>query len=200
MADLGFSYRLVFYYPFTALTSLFFHIVANPSEESVREDIALMEIVIGFFGRLEYITSGEAAFTKTTEFVRQARNVVANASINHVFPQRSDSDPDYDLIADLPAECVAQGNSEPTMDGSPVSPATSNGAFLGIGTENPIPNLVPPGPVSVEAHCLTPKELATHLHGLDQHNPAVLFSLNHNRASNLRSEEILDDSWLEDFM
>lgn len=35
-----------------------------------------METVVGFFGRLEYVTSGEAAFTKTTEFVRQARKVI----------------------------------------------------------------------------------------------------------------------------
>lgn len=34
-----------------------------------------METVVGFFGRLEYITSGETAFTKTAEFVRQARRV-----------------------------------------------------------------------------------------------------------------------------
>uniref|UniRef100_A0A8H7NBZ8 Uncharacterized protein n=1 Tax=Bionectria ochroleuca TaxID=29856 RepID=A0A8H7NBZ8_BIOOC len=34
-----------------------------------------METVVGFFGRLEYVTSGEAAFTKTTEFVRQAPNI-----------------------------------------------------------------------------------------------------------------------------
>jgi hypothetical protein len=34
-----------------------------------------MEAVVGFFGRLEYITSGETAFTKTAEFVRQARRV-----------------------------------------------------------------------------------------------------------------------------
>jgi hypothetical protein len=67
--------RLVFYYPFTALTTIFVHIVSNPPSESTQSDIALMEAVVGFFGRLEYITSGETAFTKTAEFVRQARRV-----------------------------------------------------------------------------------------------------------------------------
>lgn len=67
--------RLVFYYPFTALTTIFVHIVSNPPSESTQSDIALMETVVGFFGRLEYITSGETAFTKTAEFVRQARRV-----------------------------------------------------------------------------------------------------------------------------
>ena len=38
-----------------------------------------MEVVVGFFGRLEFVTSGVAAFTKTGEFVRQARNVVDQA-------------------------------------------------------------------------------------------------------------------------
>ncbi|KAG7038536.1 fungal specific transcription factor domain-containing protein [Colletotrichum scovillei] len=67
---------LVFYYPFTALTTIFVHVVSNPHDSRNQSDIALMETVVGFFGRLEYVTSGEAAFTKTTEFVRQARRVV----------------------------------------------------------------------------------------------------------------------------
>ncbi|KAJ5633485.1 fungal-specific transcription factor domain-containing protein [Penicillium lividum] len=66
---------LVFYYPFTALTTIFVHIVSSPPSASTQSDIALMEAVVGFFGRLEYITSGETAFTKTAEFVRQARRV-----------------------------------------------------------------------------------------------------------------------------
>lgn len=66
---------LVFYYPMTALTTLFVHVVSGSSTDaaSTRNDMALMEVVVGFFGRLEYVTSGEAAFTKTAEFVRQAR-------------------------------------------------------------------------------------------------------------------------------
>ncbi|KAH7134298.1 fungal-specific transcription factor domain-containing protein [Dactylonectria macrodidyma] len=78
---------LVFYYPFTALTTIFVHVVSNPGDASTLNDIALMEVVIGFFGRLEYITSGETAFTKTSEFVRQARRI-AN---RHTDAARSDS-------------------------------------------------------------------------------------------------------------
>ncbi|KXH49698.1 hypothetical protein CNYM01_01552 [Colletotrichum nymphaeae SA-01] len=59
-----------------ALTTIFVHVVSNPHDCRNQSDIALMETVVGFFGRLEYVTSGEAAFTKTTEFVRQARRVV----------------------------------------------------------------------------------------------------------------------------
>jgi hypothetical protein len=32
-----------------------------------------METIVGLLGRLEYVTSGEAAFTNSREFVRQAR-------------------------------------------------------------------------------------------------------------------------------
>ncbi|EXF79115.1 hypothetical protein CFIO01_09512 [Colletotrichum fioriniae PJ7] len=59
-----------------ALTTIFVHVVSNPYDSCNQSDIALMETVVGFFGRLEYVTSGEAAFTKTTEFVRQARKVI----------------------------------------------------------------------------------------------------------------------------
>ncbi|KAH6867680.1 fungal-specific transcription factor domain-containing protein [Thelonectria olida] len=74
---------LVFYYPLTALTTIFIHVVSNPLNESTQNDIALMEVVIGFFGRLEYVSSGEAAFTKMTELVRQARSVTNNAARAH---------------------------------------------------------------------------------------------------------------------
>lgn len=56
------------------------HIVTNPNASTAQSDIALMEMVVGFFGRLEYITSGEAAFTKTTDFVRQAREITDSDS------------------------------------------------------------------------------------------------------------------------
>ncbi|KAJ4040755.1 hypothetical protein NW756_011138 [Fusarium oxysporum] len=71
---------LCFYYPFTALSTIFVNVVLEPSSETVNSDIALMEVVVGFFGRLEYITSGIAAFTKTREFVRQARAIIGQPS------------------------------------------------------------------------------------------------------------------------
>ncbi|KAJ6084236.1 fungal-specific transcription factor domain-containing protein [Penicillium sp. IBT 16267x] len=83
---------LVFYFPFTALTTIFVHIVSHPLSESTQSDIALMETVVGFFGRLEYITSGEAAFTKTAEFVRQARRVTDRHNARSCTSQRL-SDP-----------------------------------------------------------------------------------------------------------
>jgi hypothetical protein len=66
-------YRLAFYYPFTALTTIFIHVLSSPLDESTPRDIVLMETIVGLLGRLEYVTSGEAAFTNSREFVRQAR-------------------------------------------------------------------------------------------------------------------------------
>jgi hypothetical protein len=60
----------------TALIAVFSHVVCNPSSESASNDIALMEVVIGHLGRLEFITSGGTAFNKIGELVRLARRVV----------------------------------------------------------------------------------------------------------------------------
>lgn len=70
----------------TALVTVFMHVVSNPLEATASNDIALVEVVIGFFGRLEFVTSGVAAFTKTGEFVRQARSVVEEAKANTSSP------------------------------------------------------------------------------------------------------------------
>lgn len=69
--------RLVFYHPFSALIAIFVQTVSNPPNESTQTDLALMETAVGFFGRIEYMTSGEATFTKTTEFVRHARCIIS---------------------------------------------------------------------------------------------------------------------------
>ena len=45
-----------------------------------------MEVVVGFFGRLEFLTSGVTAFTKTGEIVRQARIAVDHAWQNRNSP------------------------------------------------------------------------------------------------------------------
>jgi hypothetical protein len=69
----------------TALTTVFTYVVCNPLSDSAGNDIALMEVVIGHLGRLEFITSGCSAFNKFGELVRLARGVVQKA--------RQDADP-----------------------------------------------------------------------------------------------------------
>jgi hypothetical protein len=70
---------MLFYYPMTALLTVFEHVICDPCNNSAKNDIALMEVVVGFFGRLEYLTSGVAAFTKTAEVVKQARIAMEHA-------------------------------------------------------------------------------------------------------------------------
>ncbi|KAF5021355.1 hypothetical protein F66182_6600 [Fusarium sp. NRRL 66182] len=85
--------RLVFYYPLTSLITIFVHTVSNPPSELTDRDIALMEILVGVFGRLEYVTAGQTAFTKTTEFVRLARGVIATHRSNDAGSHRNNISP-----------------------------------------------------------------------------------------------------------
>ncbi|KAL2851931.1 hypothetical protein BJY01DRAFT_244865 [Aspergillus pseudoustus] len=96
--DLLAAQALVFYYPFTALTTIFIHVLSSPLEKSTPCDIILMETIVGFLGRLEYVTSGEAAFTNTREFVRQAR----------LFVDRHRNPRYHDTLADS----AARGNND----------------------------------------------------------------------------------------
>jgi hypothetical protein len=75
--------RLLFYYPFTALTIVFSHVIANPLLPTARNDIALMDVVTGLFGRLDFVSSGLMACSESGEFTRLARATVDRAISNH---------------------------------------------------------------------------------------------------------------------
>ena len=96
----------------TALITLFVHVIDHPTEPSSTHDLALMEVAVGFFGRLEYVTSGEAGFTQTTEFVRQARFVV-------------------DRFAQNPCHCGSKG-ADQALNLSPTRAAIVNERSKGI--------------------------------------------------------------------
>jgi hypothetical protein len=69
----------VFYYPFTALTYLFMRVVDEPLAASAHHDMALIDMVIGLFARLEFVSSGMMTVPKVGEFSRMARDVVTQA-------------------------------------------------------------------------------------------------------------------------
>ncbi|KAH7131835.1 fungal-specific transcription factor domain-containing protein [Dendryphion nanum] len=69
---------LLLYYPMTALTTLFLNAVYDSMDSCTSNDVALMDVAVGFFGRMEFVTAGEAAFTKMREFGRQARHLIQN--------------------------------------------------------------------------------------------------------------------------
>lgn len=136
---------------------------------------------MGFFGRVEYITSGEAAFTKTTEFVRQARNVVARASDTATPPQRSGMSIAHDFTVDLGAELGVQRN-EMLANGDLVLSENVLGDSV-AGNLAPGSNLTQETG-NGESHRATP--------------PATLSQF--NSAVNVDSEGILDEYWLQDWL
>lgn len=72
--------RLVFYYPFTALTVLFTHIMAYPLAPPARHDSALLDVIAGHFGRVEFVSSGVLQMAQAGEFPRLARRIIKRAS------------------------------------------------------------------------------------------------------------------------
>jgi hypothetical protein len=74
--------RLLFYYPFTALTVVFSHIIAHPLLPTAHNDIALTNVVTGLFGRLDFVSSGLMSCSESGEFTRLARATVERATSN----------------------------------------------------------------------------------------------------------------------
>ncbi len=114
------AFRLVFYQPMTALLTIFLHIVFHPTEKSAAHDLALMEVAVGFFGRSEYITSGEAGFIQVTEFVRQARAVVSKTTqlLCNCIPEdlQVSEQPIHPPNVHVGDTDVIHGNGEPVLE------------------------------------------------------------------------------------
>ncbi|OAG35327.1 hypothetical protein AYO21_10467 [Fonsecaea monophora] len=67
---------LILYFPIMGVLTLFINVVSNPAAPTAASDIAIMEIVTGTFGRLEFITQGRLALTRIGELASIARAVV----------------------------------------------------------------------------------------------------------------------------
>jgi hypothetical protein len=90
--------RLLFYYPFTALGILFSHVITNPLAPTASNDIALMDVVTGLFGRLDFVSSGMRSLTEVSEFARLARAAVQRAR-THVDRRSAQKSSDNEAIA-----------------------------------------------------------------------------------------------------
>jgi hypothetical protein len=90
--------RLLFYYPFTALGILFSHVITNPLAPTASNDIALMDVVTGLFGRLDFVSSGMRSLTEVGEFARLARAAVQRAK-THVDRRSAQKSSDNEAIA-----------------------------------------------------------------------------------------------------
>ena len=71
-----FSLRLLVYYPIMAVLVLFINIVTHRVAVVPANDIAVMEIVTGIFGKLQFVSSGTIALSRIGEFARIARDYV----------------------------------------------------------------------------------------------------------------------------
>lgn len=59
--------------------AIFVEVITNPLAPSVMNDVALIEVAMGLFGRVEFVTSGRIRLTRTTELAKIARLVVEEA-------------------------------------------------------------------------------------------------------------------------
>jgi hypothetical protein len=141
--------RLLFYYPFTALTVVFSHVIANPYLPTARNDIALTDVVTGLFGRLDFVSSGLMSCSESGEFTRLARATVERATSSQkghpqgVYHKRSPVD-----LSSTPHTSSSYGR-EDSMTGNGMelsgeldrAPLRSSNSFLGSLVEGAVPGM-----------------------------------------------------------
>ena len=71
--------RLTFYYPLAGLVNLVIYVLKTPHSTSVAADVSLMDIVVGHFGYLEYVSSSVLVFPFPREITSYTRRVVEKA-------------------------------------------------------------------------------------------------------------------------
>ncbi|KAJ2905583.1 hypothetical protein MKZ38_004877 [Zalerion maritima] len=67
---------LTFFSPAYAIINLFIHILQNPSHPNVRSDVALMDIGVGHFARLEFATNSEISVPFMKEMAALTRDAI----------------------------------------------------------------------------------------------------------------------------
>jgi hypothetical protein len=142
------GFRLLFYYPFTAPTIVFSHVIANPLLPTACNDIALMDVVTGLFGRLDFVSSSLMSCNESGEFTRLARTTVERAILNHKGHlldgcyNRSHVD-----LSSIPhASSPSQGSKDSMTEGSMVFPNGSGDAPSGSSNfflENSVAGAMP---------------------------------------------------------
>jgi hypothetical protein len=110
--------RLLFYYPFTALGILFSHVITNPLAPTASNDIALMDVVTGLFGRLDFVSSGMRSLTEVGEFARLARAAVQRAR-THVDRRSAQKSSDNEAIASRLSQPFEPSDNRMQLDMGP---------------------------------------------------------------------------------
>ncbi|KAH7013830.1 fungal-specific transcription factor domain-containing protein [Ilyonectria destructans] len=70
---------VTFYFPLVGLINMFICVLKNPLSPSTASDLSLMDIVVGHFGYMEFISSSELEFPFPREIASYARNLVKQA-------------------------------------------------------------------------------------------------------------------------
>ncbi|KAH7126494.1 fungal-specific transcription factor domain-containing protein [Dactylonectria estremocensis] len=70
---------MTFYFPLVGLINMFICVLKNPLGSSTASDLSLMDIIVGHFGYLEFISSSEMEFPFPREIASYARNLVKQA-------------------------------------------------------------------------------------------------------------------------
>lgn len=74
-----YHYSLLVFYPLVAFINCFIHIVKYPALPTNQSDIALMDVVIGHFGHLGFLSSHETTFLSLRNLVTIALKAVSSA-------------------------------------------------------------------------------------------------------------------------
>lgn len=66
-----------FYFPMSGLTNLFVYMLNSPTLPSAQADVALLDVAVGHFSHMEYLTSSERGLPFTRELANLARTTIA---------------------------------------------------------------------------------------------------------------------------
>ncbi|KAJ8117753.1 hypothetical protein OPT61_g1124 [Boeremia exigua] len=72
---------LVFFYPVVGFINIFIYILKFPNSATITSDLALMDIVAGHFGYLEYYSASQLSFTFVGEMTSIARAAVKKSRV-----------------------------------------------------------------------------------------------------------------------
>jgi hypothetical protein len=71
--------RLLLYYPLVGFMNAFFYVINFPNLPSTQSDIALMDMIVGHFGHLGFLSAQEMAFSFPRKIVMLASTTVRKA-------------------------------------------------------------------------------------------------------------------------
>ncbi|KAB8212103.1 fungal-specific transcription factor domain-containing protein [Aspergillus parasiticus] len=122
--DTSYPSPIIFYFPMLAVINLFIYILKMPTLETVRSDLALLDLAGGHFAKVHFLTSSQVSFTFAREIVGLANKAARRAKV--VGPRSTNRPNDYSP-AFLPVN----------MSGEPASVFASSDNFEALNTLSP---------------------------------------------------------------